>query len=83
MINETHHYLVCQLVGGSLFSLFSGLRIIIVIRIHQTYICIEGLVFESKVSSYRLRCGWALDALVELEVGSNFHRFAPTNGGSC
>lgn len=42
MINETHHYLVCQLVGGSLFSLFSGLRIIIVIRIHQTYICIEG-----------------------------------------
>lgn len=42
MINETHHYLVCQLVGGSLFSLFSGLRIIIVIRIHQTYVCIEG-----------------------------------------
>lgn len=61
----------------------SGLRIIIVIRIHQTYICVEGLVFESKVSSYRLCCGWALDALVELEVGSNFHRFAPTNGSSC
>lgn len=75
MINETHHYLVCQLVGGSLFSLFSGLRIIIVIRIHQTYICIEG----EQLPPSR----WALDALVELEVRSNFHRFAPTNGGSC